>query len=75
MTTSFWTGDNNRIFVYEEGNWSVKGRFKTALEEDEPIVWGKEGGEYSIFVALVKVSLVLLRMLLKLFRRMKVCPE
>jgi len=27
------------------------------LEEDEPIVWGKEGGEYSIFVALVSKSL------------------
>ncbi|KAK2465051.1 hypothetical protein APHAL10511_003127, partial [Amanita phalloides] len=43
---------NKRIFVYEEGDWSVKGCFQTALEDNDPIFWEKESGEYSLCVAL-----------------------
>lgn len=48
---------NKRVFVYEEGNWSVKGRFDTALQVDDPILWDNEAGEYSLIVALVRICL------------------
>ncbi|KAF8332958.1 hypothetical protein F5887DRAFT_893932 [Amanita rubescens] len=48
---------NKRVFVYEEGNWSVKGRFDMALEIDDPVTWANEAGEYCLFVALVNFVL------------------
>ncbi|KAK2459267.1 hypothetical protein APHAL10511_008716 [Amanita phalloides] len=44
--------NNNRVFIYEEGNWSVKGHFDAAVEDDDSIVWERESGEYSLLVAL-----------------------
>jgi hypothetical protein len=31
-----------RIYVHEDGHWSVKGEFKNALEEDEDVIWVRE---------------------------------
>jgi hypothetical protein len=30
---------NQRVFVYEEGNWAAKGRYETALEDNDNIMW------------------------------------
>jgi hypothetical protein len=30
---------NQRVFVYEDGNWAAKGRYKTALEDNNDISW------------------------------------
>lgn len=39
--------------MYEDGDWGVKGSFKTAFQENDPVSWEREGGEYLLFVALV----------------------
>ena len=65
---------NKRVFVYEEGDWSVKGRFKAALEDNDPIFWEQVNGEYSLFVALVSACYAYVAMLLKSFRRMRLNP-
>ncbi len=42
--------------MYEEGDWSVKGHFQAALEDNDPIFWEKESGEYTLCVlALVSI--------------------
>ena len=30
---------NQRVFVYEDGNWAAKGCYKTALEDNNDISW------------------------------------
>jgi hypothetical protein len=30
---------NQRVFVYEDGNWAAKGRYETALEDNDNIMW------------------------------------
>jgi hypothetical protein len=30
---------NQRVFVYEDGNWAAKGRYETALEDNDDILW------------------------------------
>ena len=30
---------NQRVFVYEDGNWAVKGRYETALVDNDDISW------------------------------------
>jgi hypothetical protein len=34
---------NQRVFVYEEGNWAAKGRYETALEDNDDIMWTFDG--------------------------------
>ena len=34
---------NQRVFVFEEGNWSAKGRYETALEDNDNIMWTFDG--------------------------------
>jgi hypothetical protein len=41
--------------VYEEGNWSVKGRFERVIDDDETIVWTNEGGDYSLKIGFVSI--------------------
>ena len=30
---------NQRVYVYEEGNWSAKGRYETALEDNDEVLF------------------------------------
>ena len=30
---------NQRVFVYEDSNWAAKGRYETALEDNDDISW------------------------------------
>jgi hypothetical protein len=53
-----------RIFTYEEGEWTVKGRFTTALKENDPISWANENGELNLSVALVCAYLIFIMTLL-----------
>jgi hypothetical protein len=36
---------NRRVFVYEEDLWAVKGRFETALENDDDVLWAHDNGQ------------------------------
>lgn len=36
---------NQRVFVYEDEMWDLKGRFETALEDDEDVTWKMDKGE------------------------------
>jgi hypothetical protein len=45
--------NNSRIYVYEEGNWSIKGQFDKAVELDESIIWSNDGGEYTLMIGMV----------------------
>lgn len=37
--------NNQRVFVYEDDVWTVKGRYETALEDDDDAVWTYENGQ------------------------------
>ena len=48
MLINIWTGKifdalllefNQRVYVYEEGNWSAKGHYETALKDNDDIMW------------------------------------
>jgi hypothetical protein len=34
---------DQRIYVHEEGQWQIKGRFSVATEEDEKVLWVMDG--------------------------------
>ena len=36
---------NQRVFVYEDDVWTMKGRYETALEDDEDAVWTYESSQ------------------------------
>ena len=62
--------------MYEEGEWSVKGHFEAALENNEPIVWDEENGEHRLLVALVSTyshHVIIPLKPLKLLRKMRIC--
>lgn len=46
-----------RIFTHEDGEWTIKGRFRAALGENDPIIWDVKNGEYSLSIALVCIHL------------------
>jgi hypothetical protein len=46
---------NYRIFVYEEGNWSLKGRYKMAIKFNDSVAWSNDRGDYSLAIALVGI--------------------
>jgi hypothetical protein len=71
-----FSGHNRRVYVYEEGEWSIKGRFQAALEDNDEISWEKEKGEYTLFIAVVSkhIFMFIITMLLRLSRRMKEDP-
>ena len=48
---------NKRVYVYEEGEWNVKGCFQAALEDNDDISWGNENGEYNLLIAIVSIYL------------------
>jgi hypothetical protein len=48
--------NNYRIYVYEEGNWGIKGHFDKAVELDESIFWSRDGGDYTLTIGIVSFS-------------------
>lgn len=47
--------EKRRIFVLEEGEWSIKGRYENALEDDDPISWVYHEGKYSLTICSVSI--------------------
>ncbi|KAG6904146.1 hypothetical protein DXG01_012275, partial [Tephrocybe rancida] len=43
---------NHCIFVYEEGLWVIKGRFESAIKENDDVEWTINGTEYSLHILL-----------------------
>ncbi|KAM6492665.1 hypothetical protein JOM56_012389 [Amanita muscaria] len=46
--------ENQRVYVFEAGNWSVKGRFYKAVEYDDEITWTNDGGDCRIVMGIEK---------------------
>jgi hypothetical protein len=46
----------NRIFTFEDGLWNVRGRYETALEENEELVWSNLGGEHVTHILMASIS-------------------
>jgi hypothetical protein len=40
--------NNYRVYVHEGGSWSIKGRFDSAIEEDEGVTWTRENGQLTL---------------------------
>lgn len=70
---------NQRVFVYEEGNWSLKGRYQIAVRNNDTVTWSKDSaGEHSLTIALVELSIAIhirhnLLTVHIIFRIMKLC--
>jgi hypothetical protein len=48
-----YPGHNKRIFVYEDEDWIVKGRFETAQHDTDPIQWTVHENKYVLPLLLV----------------------
>jgi len=44
LSAHLFLDQNQRVFVYEDNEWTVKGRYETALEDDEDAIWTYENG-------------------------------
>jgi hypothetical protein len=44
-----------RIHTYEQNEWTIKGKYETAVEDDEDILWMKINKEYVLPMWLVSV--------------------
>jgi hypothetical protein len=53
-------GLNPRIFVYEDHLWNIKGRYSTAINDEEPIAWDFVNGEYILPISVVCFYLYLI---------------
>jgi hypothetical protein len=49
---------NPRVFLYEDGNWSLKGRYEKAIKINNEVVWSNESGEYTLVLHLVEFFIV-----------------
>jgi hypothetical protein len=54
---SDFLGLNPRIFVYEEDLWNIKGRYSTAIKDEEPVTWDFINGEYILPISVVGYTL------------------
>ena len=50
--------NNQQIFVYEDDDWMVKGRFETAKDDVEPIQWTVQDNKYILPILLVSFIIV-----------------
>jgi hypothetical protein len=45
------------IYVLEEGNWCIKGRYEDVIQDEgEEIVWAYENGEHCLTIQIVSLS-------------------
>ena len=50
---NFLIGKNAKVFVYEDKLWNMKGRYSSAVEDEEPITWDFVNGEYILPLSVV----------------------
>jgi hypothetical protein len=62
---------NQRIYVHEEGDWVVKGRYNDAIADDEDVEWSVADGKLALFLCAVRPDFLLLNVDLSLSRKMK----
>jgi hypothetical protein len=48
-----FSDSNQHIFVHEDDMWAVKGRFETALEDDDDVVWTFANGQDILGVLII----------------------
>ena len=46
----------NRVLTFEEGLWNIRGRYETACEENEELVWSKVDDGYVTHILIVSLS-------------------
>jgi hypothetical protein len=45
---------NRRVYVWDDDVWAVKGRYETALMDDDPVAWDEQGGRLVLRIAAVR---------------------
>jgi hypothetical protein len=45
---------NRRVYVWEDDLWAVKGRYQSAVEDDDTVVWDTQDGKLVLRVAMVR---------------------
>ena len=50
---------NQRIFVYEDGNWSLKGRYDKAIKINDTLAWSNDRGNYALVIAFVELFTII----------------
>jgi hypothetical protein len=56
---NFHSDHNYRVYVLDQQQWSIMGRYNVVVEDDEDVVWEKdEGGNVThiLFVGFIKFS-------------------
>jgi len=49
---------NQRVFVYEDNEWMIKGRYETALgDADDDVMWTHEDGQELLRFLIVSILL------------------
>jgi hypothetical protein len=49
--------ENQRVFLYENSVWNVKGRYETAMEDDDDALWTYHDGEDILQILVVSIFL------------------
>jgi hypothetical protein len=51
----------HRVYVWEEGNWCIKGRYEDVIkdEEEEEVIWSQEEERQTLTICLVSFYFVL----------------
>jgi hypothetical protein len=47
--------ENRHIFLHENSVWNIKGRYETAIEDDEDAVWTCHNGEDVLRILVVSI--------------------
>lgn len=50
-----WLGLDARIFTYEDNLWNIKGRYSTAINDEDPIAWSLINGDYVLPISIVSI--------------------
>jgi hypothetical protein len=58
---------NQRVFVYEDDLWAVKGRYEVVIEEDEEAHWSSANHEYTLKLLIVRYTTLFKYFLNQLF--------
>jgi hypothetical protein len=45
---------NQRVFVYEDNLWAVKGRFEAALADDDDVEWSTLQNQFRLRLLIVR---------------------
>src|SRR6266550_6642765 len=48
---------NQRVFVYEDGSWCLKGRYDKAMKINDTLAWSNNKGYYSLIMGFVELFL------------------